>query len=473
MKRYILTALILFISAINAVAHTDTSGYRLMRSRLDTLAGYLDSNKYLNGNILVAADGKKIYARSIGYRQLDPQLPLTENSIFELASVSKQFTAVGILKLIDKQKLSLDQDIQTILPQLPYKDITVRNLLNHTSGLPDYMGLFEKQWDKTKIATNADVLSLLKQYKPPVLFAPGAKWEYSNTGYAVLASIIEKISRKSYQAYMQDEVFSPLGMTNSFIYCRRQSPRAIADYAYGYVIDEEGKVMLPDSIKELSSVYYLDGIQGDGTVNTNVSDLLKWNNAIHERKLISAKLWEEAMTPGKLKDGTVTSYGFGLMIKANPTLGKVITHNGGWPGYVTTMTNYLDKNIVVIILTNVEGDPDLTQAAFTAVARIATGRSFELPAPVPEKIVASIDTSIYYRYVGIFSIKDFALTVRTRDGKLFIQGTGQPEIEVLPESETKFFVQGYAIEVEFKPEADGSIKSLFLNQGGITEFKKQ
>jgi CubicO group peptidase (beta-lactamase class C family) len=154
-------------------------------------------NEKFNGNILIAEKGKVIYKKSFGFSNETTKEKLNENSIFELASVSKQFTAMAIVILKEKGQLKYDDKISKYIPELKAYNITIRNLLNHTGGLPDYKEVMDSVFDKSKIATNKDVISIFAQLKPEVLFEPNTKWEYSNTGYALLASIIEKVSGMS------------------------------------------------------------------------------------------------------------------------------------------------------------------------------------------------------------------------------------------------------------------------------------
>ena len=161
-------------------------------------------NKYFqfNGAILVAEKGKPIYQQSLGYADYNTKRMLNDSSVFELASVSKQFTAMGIMILKEKGLLGYEDNIRKYFPQLPYDNVTVRNLLTHTSGIPSYELQFEKNWDHKKIAFNKDIIDMLSQRKDTLFFKPGTKWRYSNTGYALLASIIEKVSGVSYNDFM-------------------------------------------------------------------------------------------------------------------------------------------------------------------------------------------------------------------------------------------------------------------------------
>lgn len=443
--------------------------------QLDSLFHYLDKSGLYNGNILVGVAGKKAATAVIGYSDIRNKEKLSEESPFELASVSKQFTAVGILRLEDAGKIKLDQALESIFPTFPYKGITIRHLLNHTSGLPDYEQMMIENWDRSKIATNSDVVSELTRLHPKESFAPGTSWEYSNTGYAILAAVIEKVSGKSYAAYMLEQVFKPLNMKHTFIYTRRYAPQKVKGYAFGYVKNEDGAYVLPDSIEDYSYVRYLDGITGDGTVNSTIGDLLIWDNAVRDQKLISTALWKESLT-APIIAGKSTDYGFGWEIVSHPQRGKVIRHMGGWPGYVINNVLYLDKDVSLIYLSNKELPKPVMQATYDAVKNIVFGLPFKFPEPVKEKAIAAIDKRIYERYVGTYASKEmegFELKIFTEAGELFAQATGQGPIKISPESETLFFVKDLPIGIEFKIEEAGPANTLILLQNGDHEFTRK
>ncbi len=443
--------------------------------QLDSLYHYLDTSRLYNGNILVGVGGVKVSGASIGYANLEKKEKLTSQSTFELASVSKQFTAVGILRLVAAGKLKLDQTLESIFPSFPYKGIAIRQLLNHTGGLPSYERLMMTSWNRKKIANNSDIIAELTRLHPKEEFAPGTKWEYSNTGYAMLAAVIEKVSGKSYADYMKEQVFKPLHLDHTFIYMRRYAPRIVKGYAYGYVKNDAGNYVLPDSVEEYSYVRYLDGIGGDGTVNTTTGDLLAWNNAVRKHALLPESLWKEALTAPEL-DGKSTDYGFGWQIVSNPQRGKVVRHSGGWPGYTTNNVLYLDKDVSLIFLSNKEQSQAVTQGAYDAVKDIVFGLPFKFPEPVKAKAVANIDKKVYTRYTGTYEaveMKGFELNVYEKDDHLFIQATGQGAIEIAPESQTEFFVPELPIGIEFVPKGEGPAPSLLLHQNGVHEFKRK
>lgn len=451
--------------------HTIT---RVTLHRLDSLYHYLDSTGLYNGNILVGAGGKKVSSSSIGYANLETKERLTESSPFNLASVSKQFTAVGILRLVQAGKIMLDQQVASILPGFPYPGVTVRHLLNHTGGLPDYLAMMDEHWDKSKIACNADMLKMLIEKHPAAVFEPGTKWEYSNTGYALLASIIERVSKKSYASYMQEEVFKPMGLQQTSVYMPRYAPRKIKGYASSYVRDEKGAYVPPDSIKELDFVRFVDGIGGQGRVVSTVTDLLIWNNALRDRKLLTPELWKEATTDPVI-DGKNTGYGFGLMIVQSPERGRVLRHTGSWPAYITNNVLYLDKDVSLIYLTNKEQAGDVYDATFEAVKNIVFDKPFRFPEVLVQQL-AVVDPALYSRYTGVYvtaEMEGFELNITTREGKLYAQATGQPEQELSPEADNRFFIAGEPVKIEFKTKDNNVADTLVLYQRGQHEFKRK
>ncbi len=323
-----------------------------------------------NGNVLVARGGKPIYQQSFGYADFNSKTMLNDSSAFELASVSKQFTAMGIMILKERGLLRYEDDIKKFFPALPYEHITIRNLLTHTSGLPSYEDQFEKKWDRKKIAYNKDILEMLIREKDSLFFKPGSNWQYSNTGYALLASIIEKVSGMSYNDFMAKSIFSPLGMTRTFILNGRRASRKTPDnYALGFVYsDSLHRYILPDSLPKLDMVYYLDGIVGDGCVNSTTGDLLKWINAWNTEKLVSKPAINEMLSPlvRISPDDSSGYYGFGVRIQLEKGH-RIITHGGGWPGYSTLVAKFVDKDQIIIILSNNETSASLINAGLASI----------------------------------------------------------------------------------------------------------
>jgi CubicO group peptidase (beta-lactamase class C family) len=430
--------------------------------KIDSLLNSLYSKEKINGNFLIAEKGKVIYSRSFGLANETTKEKLNENSIFELASCSKQFTAMGIMILKEKGKLNLDDDINKYLPELSfYKGITVRNLLNHTGGLPDYMQLMDSLFDKSKIATNKDIINIFSKHQPKIVFEPNTKWEYSNTGYALLASIIEKESGLTYADYLNTAIFKPLKMKNTFVYTRRLSPKKIDNYAFGYVYsDSLKKYVLPDELKETKMVIWLDGIVGDGTVNSTVKDLLIWDRALYTNKLLTKEGMKAVFELATLKDGAKRNYGFGWGIEENADFGKIANHNGGWPGYVTFIDRHITNDKTIIILQN-HNNVSIPSKAIRSIL-------YNKPLPV-QKIRKEIiiTTEELQKFVGTYEVeKDFEIKISLDKDQLFSQLTGQNAFPIFVESEMLFFYKVVDAQIQFEKNEKGEISNLFLLQNG-------
>ncbi len=308
-----------------------------------------------NGNVLLSHNDSIHYSRSLGVADAATGRELNEQSVFDLGSVSKQFTALSIVQLVESGKLTFQTDVADLIEGFPYAGITVDHLLRHQSGLPDYMGLMmnKKNWDPKKIATNDDVIELLKRIKPAVLFPVGTEYRYSNTGYLLLASIIERVSGLEFGEYLEQHVFTPAGMSDTRVYRRRYRPEMVEKGTEGHMYQEKkDRFVRVEKYKSLREYYYLDGIVGDGMVNSTLRDLEKWKVALRTNRLISAASMELMLTP----DEVSPEYGYGLYIKDSDEYGRRIYHGGRWGGCLS-MTYYepLD-NLFIVILCNAEYD---------------------------------------------------------------------------------------------------------------------
>lgn len=321
--------------------------------RLDTFLQAAQQHEQFQGSVLVATGDRIEYERQVGYADIAAKRLIDAETMFELASVSKQFTAAGVLILAERGQLSLTDSLRHFFPDLSYTGVTLHHLLTHTSGVPDYEELVSDKWDHNCIAFNADVIRLLAEHKPAPLFRPGEEWRYSNTGYMLLASIIEQVSGQSYGEFLKANIFEPLGMSRTRTYNTRRSGEVIDNYAYGYLYDETTKQFnLPDSTADAKYVYYMDGIQGDGIVNSTARDLLKWHRGLRDGKVVSAEWLTKAYTPVVLNSGKTADYGYGWSLRTDSVRGKIVEHGGSWPGYGTYIMRFLDHDRVMIILSN-------------------------------------------------------------------------------------------------------------------------
>jgi CubicO group peptidase (beta-lactamase class C family) len=352
-----------------------------MKVNFEKLDNYIRQNNLFNGTLLVAQKEELIYQGSFGFtNDIKQNNLINANTIFELASVSKQFTAYATLCAFKLFKKNIDTDIRTFIPYFPYQNISTRNLLNHTSGLPDYFTLLDENWDKNKIASNEDVLDLIIKVNPKNHFSPNEKWEYSNTGYVLLATLIEIISGTSFSEFMDANIFKPLEMRNSFVYNRRLNPKEINNYAFGTVYNEVKNLYeLPDNISDYNAVFFLDGIQGDGTVNSTISDLLKWNNEILNKATLDSYLIDIMLSNTLLLNKEKVEYGMGWIINDDPKLGKIAYHGGSWPGYSTYNSIYLAQGYSIVSLCNQPKNLETEQQIIIALESILFDKAYELP----------------------------------------------------------------------------------------------
>lgn len=347
----ILVAFVLCAITTATIAQTNDADARI--KRLDSIYSALHAADAFNGNVLIAEKGKVIFEKSYGLANEKTGAKLNANTIFELASVSKQFTAMGIVLLKKQGKLSYEDDITKYIPELAdYKGITVQNLLVHTGGLPDYMDLAIANWDKNKIATNNDILNLFQTLKPKKAFETNEKWQYSNTGYLILGSIIERVSGQSFGEFLKQYIFQPLDMKHSLVYRSRYQPQKIENYALAYGYSDSLKRKITADEMGRNMYVFLDGIVGDGMVNTTAKDLLKWDRALYTNKLVDEEDKKMIFSSYPTNDNKGTNYGFGWFINNSKDFGKRVYHSGSWAGYITYIERDLDHDKTIIILQN-------------------------------------------------------------------------------------------------------------------------
>lgn len=325
------------------------------------LANYIDSllrTNNFNGNLLVAVDNEILYKGSYGLANFFTGDKLNDSSIFLLCSISKQFTAMCIMMLEEKGLLSYDDNIRKYIPELPYDGISIRNMLTHTSGLPKYEDLLEKRMGINSVAHNDDIIKMFQEVKPPLLFKPGERWEYCDTAYELLATVVERVSGVSYGDFLNKNIFTPLGMRHTFnCITRRSHKQIIKNYALPFVYsDSLNKYVLQDSLSKYRIVITLDGTQGAGSINSTIADMYKWDGGLRSEKLIKNAALIEAFTPTRLNNGETYNYGFGWFLDFDSQMNRVAMHSGGWPGYKTFIIRGLDSKDFVIVLSNNESD---------------------------------------------------------------------------------------------------------------------
>jgi CubicO group peptidase (beta-lactamase class C family) len=307
-----------------------------------TLASrYFDSilrRNHFNGAILVAKNGVVVYEKYVGYKNIRTKDTLTPNTSLQIASTSKTLTSAAVLQLIQQGKLDLNAPVAQFFPGFPYPDITVKMLLTHRSGLPEYLYFFEKNgWDRNTYATNDDVINALIKWQPGRAFRANTRFDYCNTNFALLASIVEKVSGIPFPQYMKQNIFEPLNMDNSYVFTINDTARSAQSY------DWNGTQWAMD---------FSDGVYGDKNVYSTPQDLLKWDQALYSDQVISQQLLDSAFTPYSNEKPSLHNYGLGWRLLVYPQGKKVVYHNGRWHGFNSAFARLTDEKVTIIMLVN-------------------------------------------------------------------------------------------------------------------------
>ena len=297
----------------------------------------------LNGSVLLAFGNQVFFKKEVGYKRLSKKTPdntIDSETLFELASISKQFTAAAILKLNEENKLNLNDLITKYLPNFPYLNITIKHLLTHTSGLPEYMDFPEKNFNQNIPLNNSQLESYIERVKPKILFQPGMRFKYINTNYALLALIVEKISQTSFEQYTRTEFFTPAGMK---LTCFATELNTKTNYAKGHLGDGSERPF-----------HFQNGVIGDKGIYTNVEELYRWMKFyLIDYKILPKSVIEQATQPqNKITKGEPGElYGYGLRIEDGVN-GYLIYHGGLWRGFQNNMVYRPQDQYIFIVLSN-------------------------------------------------------------------------------------------------------------------------
>ncbi len=542
-------AIALALAAATQVLSAQPAGREDLMNKIDAVMSEVYKPGQPGAAIIVRKSGEVIFRKGYGLADIELQIPVEPDMVFRLGSITKQFTAVSILMLAEQGKLGLQDEITKFLPDYPTqgRKITVEHLLTHTSGIQSYTDLAEWLPLWRKDFTPKELIDLFKD--KPMQFEPGEHWAYNNSGYILLGAIIEKVSGKTYEAFVDANIFKPLGMKQSYYgSAERIIPRRIP----GYQMGQGGFVNAP----------YLSMTQpyAAGSLLSTVDDLAIWNDAVFSGKLVKKEWLDKAFTPYKLKNGESTGYGYGWFVSEYQGH-RTIEHGGGINGFSTYEMALPDDGVYLAILTNstiaargpeprtvkvaglvlgipeperkavslavedldpltgvyVDGrkeeryitregdtlysqrrgqgkfqilaaspaefffkdnpsrvrfikDPSGAVTGLRVEARYGPAQIYAKtakPLPSPRK-VAAVDPKIYDLYVGEYELNPgFSITLLRRGDKLISQATGQPEVELFPESETRFFLKVTDAQVDFVKDAGGRVTGLVLHQGGM------
>ena len=412
--------------------------------RMDDVVQSYVVNKTFMGTVLVARGSDVVLSKGYGSANLEWQIPNTPATKFRLGSITKQFTAASILLLEERGQLKLDDPIKKYVPDAPatWDTITIFNLLTHTSGIPNFTNLPEYKTLKLEATPVAKTIATVRDR--PLDFVPGEKMSYSNSGYLVLGYVIERITGGSYEKFVTDNIFTPLGMKDSGY---DSNTAIIPRRAAGYVPSPAGPIN--------ADYIHMSIPHAAGALYSTTEDLLRWEQALFGGKLISAASLAKMTTPFK------SDYAFGLMVQtANGR--KVIQHGGGIEGFNTFLAYYPDAKLTVAVLANLNGQaPDRIASM---LADLAHGGTVQLTS---ERKEIALPVATLSKYVGTYELAPGVnMFMRLVGDHLTTQLTGQQQIPVFPESETKFFLKVVDAQLEFFVDASGAVTHAVMYQNG-------
>ncbi|WDF69320.1 serine hydrolase [Sphingobacterium oryzagri] len=308
---------------------------------IDAFMQKLHKKSAFNGAVLVAKGGKILYQNAFGWADYLLKDSLTIQSKFELASVTKPMTAIGTLKLVEEGKLKLDQTVNDFFPEFPYPGVTIKMLLSHRSGLPNYVYFAEDVWpDKKKAMSNMDAMDLLIQHKPARYGAPDGRFLYNNSNFMVLASIIEKVTGKSFTVYMKEVLFDPAGMKNTAV---------LSTAVYEKI---PTNVIGHDKVWRRSVVQnFLDGPVGDKGIYSTVQDLYLLDLALRDGRILKKETLDSAYVPRSDAKRSLFSYGYGWRT-FSPKDAQIVYHTGWWHGFRNLYVRDLTNDVTIVLLSN-------------------------------------------------------------------------------------------------------------------------
>lgn len=399
--------------------------------------------------VIVVKNGKTLLRNAYGAADMQARTPLTPGTVLRLGSITKQFTASAILLLADEGKLALNDPITRFFPDYPTggKVITVEHLLTHTSGIVSFTG---KPDYEANMAKNRSVAQMIDGFKnDPLEFEPGTRFSYNNSGYFLLGAIIEKASGLSYARFLEQRIFTPLGMKDT---AYEGFERSGALRAKGY--SAKGATYEPATFLSMSQPY------AAGSLISTVDDLAKWDAAITSGKLLKPASWKMAFTPYKLNPDKSTEYGYGWGIGSFQGV-PAIDHGGGINGFQTYALRLPQQKIFVAVLSNHDSGGASSEVLAKKAAALALGKPF-----VEHKAV-KLDAGVIDAYVGEYATDDKNPRIFTnRDGVLMMARGKRDAVALTPYSKTGFFIPGSLVQFDFGRDATGKVTHVTLEQEG-------
>lgn len=412
-------------------------------SRMEQVVeSYVSAGKF-TGSVLVARGNEVLLSKGYGAANHEWNISNSPSTKFRLGSITKQFTAACILLLEERGRLKTDDPVRKFMPDAPaaWDKITIFHLLTHTSGIPSFTG-FPDYASLEPLATTPEKLVARFRDKP-LDFQPGEKWSYSNSGYLLLGYLIEKISGQSYETFVRDNIFTPLGMKDSGY---DSNSAIILHRASGYTPSPRGP--------QNAGFIHMSIPHAAGALYSTTEDLLRWEQGLFGGKLLSAASLQKMTTPFK------NEYAFGVHV-GDSHGHKAIDHGGGIEGFNTFLSYQPDDKLTVIALANLNGSAP--QEIASKLADVARGRQVRL---LSERKEITVNPKVVAQYVGTYALPEANMVISLDGGHLSGKLGGQPALVLYPQSETTFFPKEVDAEIEFLKNAKGEVTDLVLHQNG-------
>jgi CubicO group peptidase (beta-lactamase class C family) len=451
-------AVLTFVLSVGCVSGPRGKSTSFNRSIDDLFAG-LKKPESPGCALAVIKEGKVIYKQGYGCANLEYGTPITPSSVFYIASLTKQFTAMSILLLVQQGKLSLDDDIRNYLPEVPNfgSVITIRHLVHHTSGLRDYEELLAMAgWRMDDVLTREHMLNIISHQKE-LNFSPGDEYQYCNTGYSLLAEIVARKSGQSFREFTDANIFKPLGMTSTHVHDDHE--RIVRNRAFSY---------RPEGDKSFKNAFNNASVVGGGGMYSTVEDLAKWINNFDQGRVGGPDILKQMHEQGMLNNGKTNRYAFGLAIDDYKGM-KMVEHNGAFAGYRSDIMRFPDRQFAVVLLGN-SSSINATQLTRQVADVVLFAASPLKPTEAQERKspphpTTKVSAENLEAYCGEYELKPGVLvTVTTEGNRLFANATGLPEVELLPESQSTFFIKEDESHVSFERDDAGQVNRLTLQE---------
>jgi CubicO group peptidase (beta-lactamase class C family) len=454
------TIYILCISIVLSAFAGQTNAMDRLSQKIDSLVALQILQGQPGGAIAVLQGNEILHKKTYGLMDLDKELSIQERTLFDLASLAKQFTAFAILLLEEQGKLELDADIRQYLPELPQYEytITIRQLLQHTSGVAstDLLRIFgdihlDKEW------SHQDELNLIKKYAQ-LNFEPNSSFVYSNGGYSLLASIVESVSGMQFAEFLRENIFDPLGMKSSRV-----------NYTTGqdYQMMAKGYRSIPDGFEHISSVN--DFSYGSGNILSSLDDMVLWGLNFLNPKVGNNKMMDRIFNKyNTLENGDTINYTYGFYVRNRRGL-KVVEHQGGVPGFTNNLAIYPDENLVIIVMLNNQSIGSI--AMTNAIAGLLLSEKFAPIEPEKPRVEIALATEKAEPFKGAYRFEDgMEMTFAIEDDEFWILLPGDTKFRLYPYSETHFFIKEIEVTVSFIPENDGEVNQMIWKQHGRDNY---